>query len=502
MRRSPEMDIYAELCEWVGFTEADEHRLRALWPAVSTRIEPIVDRFYARILANPNARMVFRDEAQIVRQKRTLRLWIEELLVGPRDVMYVAHRERVGQVHVEVGLPARYMFAAMNVIREHLCEIARETMPPEVAVGVCRAVDRAADIDLAIMTGTYVEQREERQLATLQDLIVSHLPVTVLLLDAAGTVTAATRPGTRLFGDLQVLNRHYAHALPTGLVEAAQLPEHVDRALATNREIVLSRVDAMIDGQERNFRINLVPLDHPQARMLVHLEELTDTIATEARVRRTESLAHLGALSAAVAHELRNPLAGISGAIQVISRSLPADDRRKPIMEKVEAQVRRLDLLVTDLLQFARPIEVRTTELSLDELVRAVIEPLQKEHPAVELHCVGRGRAAADPQLLHQVLLNLVLNAIQAIRGEAREEGTGEVWVRVHPGGVDVEDSGPGIPLENAEKIFDAFFTTRARGTGLGLAICRKLVSAMGGDISLDQEPGRGARFSIRLPAA
>ena len=386
------------------------------------------------------------------------------------------------------------MFTAMNVFRHGLCEIARANLTGADADETCSTLGRVTDMDLAIMTGTYVEGREEMQIATLQDVIVSHMPVTVLLLDANGQVTAATRSTTRLFGDVPAIGRPYEEALPPALVAAAELPTHMVRALTSGREVTIPRVDVPLEGQERNFRVSIVPLDHPRARTLLHVEELTEALATEGRLLRNESLAQLGALSAAVAHELRNPLAGISGAIQVIGRSLPAEDRRKPIMEKVEQQVRRLDALVTDLLDFARPTTARIGPVRLEEVARSVADLVQRDHPEVLLRTEGESIVSADPNLVHQVLLNLVLNAVQAIGGP------GELRILIVNGAVRVSDSGPGVPFENAEKIFQPFFTTRTRGTGLGLAICRKAANAMYGRLDIGDGPLPGACFVLTLP--
>jgi two-component system sensor histidine kinase HydH len=381
----------------------------------------------------------------------------------------------------------------MNVFRQGLSRIAEAHLPPAEADLTVESLGRVCDMDLAIMTGTYVTSREAAQMSTLQDLIISHLPVTVLLLDPQGVVTAATRPGTRLFGDVPVIGRRWEEALPPALIEAAELGAQIRHALATSREVTLTRVDVTLDGEDRNFQVSIVPLDHLHARVLLHLEEMTEAIRVESRLRRSESLAQLGALSAAVAHELRNPLAGISGAIQVLARSLPAEDRRKPIMEKVEQQVRRLDALVTELLDFARPTEARIGPLALDEVARQVVDLVQRDHPGVALSATGAGDAAGDPNLVQQVVLNLVLNAVQAL------DGVGEVRVLVEPGRVLVNDSGPGIPDENVEKIFEPFFTTRTRGTGLGLAICRKAAAAMGGRLTLATGPLPGAAFLLEL---
>jgi signal transduction histidine kinase len=488
------VQTFDEMKSWVGFGPADEERLHAMLPLARPRLAALADRFYERILAHPGAAAVIRDDAQVERLKGTLRRWAEEVLAGPWDEDYLVRRQRIGRVHVQVGLPSRYMFTAMNVFRTGLCDIARE-LGSTLAETTCASIGKVCDMDLAIMTGTYLESREAQQIQTLQELIVSHMPVTVLLLDANGNVTAATRPGTRLFGDAAVTGRPYAEALPPALVAAANLKAHMDRAITSRREVALTRVDVSLDGEERNFRLSIVPLDHPNARVLLHVEELTEAIRTEGRLHRSESLAQLGALSAAVAHELRNPLAGISGAIQVIARSLADDDRRRPIMEKVEQQVRRLDTLVTELLDFARPTEARLAAVRLEETARVVVDLVARSHPDVRLQASGAATVRADPNLVQQVLLNLVLNAVQAT------DGHGEVRIVVDTGRVTVSDDGPGVPEENQEKIFQPFFTTRTRGTGLGLAICRKAAAAMGGSLSLGRGPLPGAAFVLELAA-
>ena len=165
-------------------------------------------------------------------------------------------------------------------------------------------------------------------------------------------------------------------------------------------------------------------------------------------------------------------------------------------MDKVEQQVRRLDALVTDLLDFARPVQPKSVTLDLAEAARGVCDGVLREHPALRLRVEGRGEALADSNFVHQVLLNLVLNAAQAT------EGQGQVRLAVADGWILVSDDGPGISPEAAEKLFQPFYTTRTRGTGLGLAICRKLVGAMGGSIGVATGPLKGAAFLVELPPA
>jgi signal transduction histidine kinase len=483
------MHPFEEMKAYVGFGDEDRALLEAFWPEVQPRVAAIVDVFYDRILATPAARSVLADEQQVQRLKTTLQRWLEELLRGPHDLAYYERRTRIGRVHVDVKLPSRFMYTAMSVIRNELCAIAHDDRPHSLAL--CSAIDRVTSLDLAIMTGTYIEERE---LQTLSDVLVSHLPVNVLLVDRDGRVVSATRHGPRLFGMGDVLGRHWTEAVPTGLLEAGQLAEQVAYAEQTGREVALMRIDVTMDGRPRSFRATVVPLDHPLAALLLHFEELTDALEAEARLQRSETLARLGEMSAAVAHELRNPLAGISGALQRITKTMPADDRRKPIMEKVEQQVRRLDALVSDLLAFARPERARMSEVALPEAAKRALEQAAAEMPDLTARIEGEGTAWADPNLLQHILVNLIENGAQATQGK------GNVLVRVSPGRVLIADDGPGVSADDRQRIFQPFFTTRTRGTGLGLPVSLKAAAAMGAEIALlDSGPLPGAAFEVRL---
>ncbi len=235
------------------------------------------------------------------------------------------------------------------------------------------------------------------------------------------------------------------------------------------------------------------------------------------RLDRAERLASMGELAASLAHEIKNPLAGIDGAVQVMADEMPDTDSRKEIMLEVLSQVRRLDRTVRDLLAFARPgrPDVAPCDLHqvLDRTLLLVAEdPKAKHVRVVRDYRADIPRLEADGKQLGQVFLNLVLNAIQAM------PGGGQVRIRTElqgmgggngagplPAGpvveVEIADTGPGIPPHLLEEIFKPFVTTKHRGTGLGLSVSRRIVEEHGGDISAQNQPGGGATFRIRLPA-
>lgn len=485
------MDTLSEMQSWMGLTEADTERLRVVLPVIEPHIVSIINEFYERIDAHEGARRVMRDEAQIERLKGTLRVWIAEVFQGPHDQAYVERRQRIGEMHVRVGLQNRYIYLAMQGIQHRLTSLLlAELDDPGPAIA---SLDKVLMLDLALISGRFVREREALQLDALQTILVRHLRVSVFLVDADETIRAATEVSARMAGGDFGIGSYWWTAMPDGLVEACQLRAEAARCVEHQREITLPRVDVG-ESTPRSYRVHLVPLQHDDVTLLIQLEELTDAVEMEARLQRNEALAQLGALSAAVSHELRNPLAGISGALQVVSASMKPDAPHRDILRKVDSEVRRLNGLVSDLLAFARPLRSQPQVVDLGEVAAESVALVLADHPAATFPIEGSGTAFADPDLVKQILLNLLRNAVDA-------SGTNAVVViGLTNGRVCVTDDGAGVPQSLRKIIFKPFETTKTRGTGLGLAISKKNAAAMEGDLRLlPAEPGRGASFELSL---
>ena len=228
--------------------------------------------------------------------------------------------------------------------------------------------------------------------------------------------------------------------------------------------------------------------------------------ATRARLAQTEKLAALGQLAAAVAHEVRSPLAVIRSAAQGLAESLPRDDEEsRRAYSFITAEIDRLGNVVDSLLAFARPLRVEARPVSVHQLFDRALLLAREELDGKALH-VRRDEPAALPEvradgdLICQVLLGLLANAAEA----APSGGEVALAAAAADGAVEiaVADSGPGVPPELRARIFEPFFTTRPHGTGLGLAVARHIVEAHGGRIEVGERTGGGARFTLRLPAA
>jgi len=250
----------------------------------------------------------------------------------------------------------------------------------------------------------------------------------------------------------------------------------------------------------------LLTLEQAMRQVRLHTEKRE--LARRAQV--TEKLAAVGTMTAGLSHEIRNPLNAAALQLSVLERrvrKLP-DTQQGPLLEPlslVRDEIRRLDHILEDFLQFARPREFKPEPVEVGQLLRRVVDLLgsQAETRQVRLELEGpvpSFRVPGEEERLRQVLINLALNALEAtppggqVRLSAGEDGPG-VWLRV-------DDTGPGVPEEIRHRVFEPFFTTKAQGSGLGLSIVHAIVAQHGGTLEVGDAPGGGARIILRLPKA
>ncbi len=241
---------------------------------------------------------------------------------------------------------------------------------------------------------------------------------------------------------------------------------------------------------------------------VVFLEDVTDSAAEEEQQKKLDRLISLGELSACVAHEIRNPLTGIRTTVQFVASKLRPQDSRKEDLDDVIKELDRIELIISGLLQFARPQASRPGPTDVGDLVGRVLDNLDLQFKGAGVEIVrdfteDPAHVWTDSDLLQQVVLNLSINAMQAMtEGGTLKVTLGLKRYRTKKSMVDLifADSGPGIPPDVFEKIFDPFFTTRPLGTGLGLPISLQIVREQGGALTARNLPGGGAQFTVRLP--
>jgi len=230
--------------------------------------------------------------------------------------------------------------------------------------------------------------------------------------------------------------------------------------------------------------------------------DITERKRSESRLREQEALARLGEMAAVVAHEVKNPIAGIRGALQVIGGRMARESREQAVIGEIVARLDALNAMVQDLLLFARPRTPRHAPVMLGPLVEGAGVLLRRdpEFAGVEVEVRGGQQTIeADSELLQIVFSNLMLNAAQAM------DGTGRITVDLSREGdrcrIAIRDTGPGIPPEGRDRIFEPFFTTKHRGTGLGLPTARRVIDMHRGKIEIDGAAGGGTVVKVSLPA-
>ncbi len=327
-------------------------------------------------------------------------------------------------------------------------------------------------------------------------LVLRNAPILLLRLDAEGRIALAEGQPLAALG-----------LVPTDLVGKPVV------ALFGQEEWVVEQTRRVLAGEAltaagkaagRFWENHYVPLRGPGGAVTGAVAvsvDVTERTEAEEKLVRQEALARLGAMAAVVAHEVKNPLAGIGGAIQILRDRLPAGAADREILAEILERLKGLNALVRDLLDFARPRAPRFAPLLLGTTIRETaallsadpsFAPLAVEIEGPDLTLVG------DADFLRDVFHNLLLNGAQATGGKgplgvsiAEKNGRARVVVR---------DGGPGIPPELSERVFEPFFTTKHRGTGLGLSIARRLVEAHGGTLTLSSPPGGGTSAVVELP--
>jgi two-component system sensor histidine kinase PilS (NtrC family) len=356
------------------------------------------------------------------------------------------------------------------------------------------------------------------QLRTLHRRTVESLRSGLLTTDAHGRVTSFNPEAERITG------LHAEQAVGVGLDDVLA---GVSRALPETEAAGGMRTRMPFRnrrGEVLHLGVGAYALreeDGGSDGRVVIFQDVTAVVRMERELRRSERLAAAGQLSASIAHEIRNPLAAISGSIQVLQARIgPGEGESGRLMEIVLREVDRLDHLITDFLVFARPGPLQLGAVSVGEVVSEVVEMFESaghEGVALELDLAAELVVRADPGQLRQLLWNLVLNAAQAmpeggrLRIEGRtcaaqeddSEGRMDEERKPHWAEIAVMDQGTGIPAEALEHIFDPFFTTKREGSGLGLPTVHRIVEDHGGALRVERNPsGWSTRIRVRLPGA
>jgi PAS domain S-box-containing protein len=328
--------------------------------------------------------------------------------------------------------------------------------------------------------------------------ILDEVETGVMLLDSEGRITFANRVSEEILGvdQAEVFGRRLL-----SVVSESEEPSSI-------------RAEGQLFSYERGntkklLKVATVPISDSEGNedgMLANVQDMTRVHAMQEEILKRGRLVYLGELSSSLAHEIRNPLAGIKATAQALNEELSEDDTKREYLDRIIKEIDRLNDLLRAFFSFAKPKSLDFVPSRLAELIQEVRGFLAKE--AEQQRITMREHYARDLPILFldvnqmkQVFMNLFLNAFQAM-----PQG-GELTVEVDRGPAArgwvqavVTDTGEGIQAKDVEKVFDPFFTTKTKGLGLGLSITQKIVEGHGGSIEVESHPGTGTRFVMKFP--
>jgi two-component system sensor histidine kinase HydH len=336
--------------------------------------------------------------------------------------------------------------------------------------------------------------------------VVTSLPVGLIATDPDGRIAFFNAAAEKITG---IPLRQARGNLPEDV-----LPAHwsgIQEAMTQGQKIIEREMECTFMPDR------IVPLSLSASRIIneegafvghvIILRDLGEIRQLQEEIRRTEKLAALGGLAAGVAHEIRNPLSSIKGMASYFGSKFPEGSQDREAARVMTDEVDRLNRVISELLDFARPSELTRRPTDIPMLLSHSLKLIAPDATAKniiikqEINIEPACRPVIDADRFSQCLLNLYLNAIQAM------PAGGQMQVRAWTAGDDaihfaISDTGDGIPEAQQQQIFDPYYTTKPKGTGLGLAIVHKIVTSHGGRISVQSRPGEGARFDITLPPA
>lgn len=376
------------------------------------------------------------------------------------------------------------------------------------------ALNLAAFFSVAGLSGSLSEQidfmglrleessRKFEALSYLNDLIVDNMPSGLITLNKDLTIEFTNERARSILKEQDLIGQNLSSLLPPVYLSLSKF-DFTDLRPVLREELSLD-----IDQQSRLLEITTCPLrddEQNQQGYLMIIQDATDVKKMEKQLRQKEKLAAVGQLAAGIAHEIRNPLASISGSIQLLVGQPDVDPEKAKLMNIVLREIDRLNDLITEFLDYVRPEELKQESMDLNVLIREIMEQIRfnkslRQDIKQRLDLQGKAWILGNRDKLKQALLNMVINSYQAMELIKDPELKIETFDEDGKVILKIVDQGIGIPSEMLDRIFEPFHTTKPRGTGLGLAITHKILEAHLAQISVESQVNMGTTLRIEFP--
>ena len=375
-----------------------------------------------------------------------------------------------------------------------------------IMAGIILVLGSGAIFFIFVIQNYYLVNKTLKQTQDYTRQVVASMANGLLSLNIEGKITSYNPLALELLGlkEAEIQGIDFKKIID---FKAAGIIQTLDQCISVlDREIIYHKPSGEIIPLALSITPILGESNICQGAVII-LRDLSEIKQLEEKVRRSEKLAAIGKLAAGVAHEIRNPLSSIRGFAQYLQRSLKDHPQEQGYAETMVSEVDRINAVVSDLLSIARPIEAELSPTDVTELIEHSIRLVQADARSrnvnIELNISDLSKIPLDSNQMTQAILNLLLNALQAVNSGGRIEVGAELDPSVSRLKIWVEDNGSGITADQKDKIFDPFFTTREKGTGLGLAIVHKIVENHNGEIHLESPPPgekKGTRITLSIP--
>lgn len=504
--------------KFLGLTPRDAESLRALRPLFEQHIATVEDAFYDELLAFPETAQLLSDHTTVERLKKLQRNYLMRITEGLFDDAYFEDRLRIGKTHERVGLSPRWYLLGYNIYFELFAPLIRKFFPndPDRASESIVALEKVFMLDASLAMDAYIASDRYRHLQQLESIVNDSADV-IFSLDAENCIRSWNRAAERVLGwrAEEIIGKPFTMIVPPELLKMGE-SQRLEREIARDGRCHMETVRLAKDGGRVPVEVSVSllrdPQGHPIGRSAI-LRDITERKRLEEDKLRAERLAVIGAMSARLAHEIRNPLSSITLNIDLLGDEVEtlgkeragAAEEARSLLRSIDSEVRRIQRVAEDYLQFARMPKPRRARISLNEAISQGISFMESLFAAtgvkVETDLDDSLPAInGDEGQLWQAVLNLVRNAIEAMPNGGKLTLR---TARVRSGiALTISDTGKGMTEEEHEQIFKPFFSTKPSGTGLGLPLVQQVVAEHGGTIRCESAPGQGTTFIIELPCA
>jgi PAS domain S-box-containing protein len=500
---------------FVGLTERDEALLRTLRPVIEQHEESLAEACCQQLEAHSETSEILRSRAGRQRLKGIFAQYLLRFTEGKFDDNYFADRQRLGHMHERIGLLPRWYLLGYGelfrrlapLVRQHCADAADETLI---------ALQKIFMLDASLAVDAYIASDRYRRLHELESIINDSADA-IFTVDTEKRFRSWNRAAEEVFGwkAEEITGKPVQFLMPPDLLASGEL-EQIDNEIAVNGHIHLETVRLAKDGRRVPIELSVSvvrdPQDDPIGRCAI-LRDITERKRLEDAKLQAERLAVIGSMSAKLAHEIRNPLSSVILNLDLVGDEAAALAEQEPsataemrtLLNAIRSEVRRIQRVTEDYLQFARMPKPRRDLVSLNELLTQGLSFLQTSFDAAGVIVTRE----LDPSLpavhgdeaqLWQAILNLIRNALEAMP----HGGTLTLATVRHPDSVllRVSDTGKGLDPVARQNLFKPFFSTKPSGTGLGLPLTQQVITEHGGRIRCESDPGRGTSFLIELPGA